>query len=162
MIIARSFSTFKPLKESVFREEAMKAMKNLQKSVADDQERTVATWKRKPTFYSKVVVGKDSIELHFGTDNEIYGYVDKGTKPHVIRARTKKGLIFLTGGTPKTFPDVIQSFPGSRGTQWNRKMSVKHPGTKARNFSTIIAKSLRPEFAKEMKNAMERFTRRSK
>jgi len=162
MIVVRSFSTFKPLKESVFREESKKALQRLEKNVLDDFRRTTKTWKRQPKFTSKIVVDRAQIALFVGTDDKIYGYVDKGTKPHIIRAKTKKGLIFLTGGTPKTTPNVIQAFPSKPGTKWNRKMQVKNPGTKARNFTAIITKTLNKEFQNEMRLAMERFARRSK
>ena len=162
MISARAIKTGRPLQSSIFRDEIEKALKNLEKDALTDFQRTVVTWKNKPTFTSKISL-HNPLSLEIGTEDEIYGYVDLGTKPHIIRAHTDKGLFFtgrITKGEPKTEPNVIQAFPGKRGTGLTNIMQVNHPGNKPRNFSKIIGKTYKTELSKEVKNALERFKRR--
>jgi lipoprotein-anchoring transpeptidase ErfK/SrfK len=161
MIIVRALNPkLHLLSSSIFRDEIKKAAEGIRKDALKDFERTTATWNHKPKFTSQVKAHQDGVTIEITTDDKIYGYVDQGTKPHVIQAHTDKGLVFTVGGSPKTEPHVVQAFPGKRGDKWVRKMQVKHPGTAARKFSEDIAKSYKPEFQKAMRNAIERFARR--
>lgn len=161
MIVVRSIHTAHALNSSIFRREAQAGAEAVRKQALDDFKRTTATWKHKPKFISSIEISDAKINILVGTSDKIYGYVDEGTKAHTIRARHKKGLIFLVGGKPKTTPHVVQAFPGKRGTDWRNQPKVRHPGTKARKFSEDIKKSLQPEFRKQMKNAIARFIRRN-
>jgi hypothetical protein len=73
------------------------------------------------------------------TDDEIYGYVEEGTRAHDITPKRAKRLRFATGGSPKTAPNVIGSTGGRRGSAVVFARRVRHPGSKARNFSKTIA-----------------------
>jgi len=166
VIAARAIKTSRPFKSEIFRDEMTKAANVIRKDALADFKKTTANWKHKVTFASKVWVGGISkgIEVHVATDDVIYGYVDEGTRPHIIRAKTRNGLRFLgriTRGIPKTQPNVVGTFPGKAGTGWTRKMAVKHPGNKPRNFSKHIAKTTQKELSRETKNALARFTRRT-
>lgn len=55
--------------------------------------------------------GGSSVTGYFGSDSEIFGYLERGTRPHVIRPRFKKALFW----------------PGAR----HPVKMVRHPGTKA-------------------------------
>ena len=96
---------------------AEKASKEIQK----DFGATTATWKHKPKFVREVDAGSRGrgkpVQVLVGTDDEIYRYVDEGTKPHPIFAgiytgkSNKKALAFQWGGRgsykAKTSPGVI-------------------------------------------------------
>lgn len=144
MIVVRAIKTGKPFQSSIFRDEVNTAAKEIQKDMLDDFKRTTKTWKHKPTFSAKVDYGASvgGVRIQVATDDPIYGYVDLGTKPHIIKPR-KKGypLKFQTGGQPKTEPEVILSVPGRVGKNTARAMVVHHPGTKARKFTKVIANS---------------------
>ena len=162
MIVVRVIKPGRPFQSSIFRDEMKKAAETIKKDILTDYKRTYVTWKHKPTFSSKVDVNaQNGIRIQVATDNVIYGYVDEGTRPHIIKAKTPRGLLFKTGGQPKTDPNVIQAFPGRSGTDWKNKMQVNHPGTEPRNFTKHIAKTYKPELAREVKNALARFVRRS-
>lgn len=162
MIVARAI---KPaaFKSSVFREELLKAANEIKGDALADFKKTTANWKNKPKFSAKVLTGASAggIQIQVATDDAVYGYVDEGTKPHIIRAKTRKGLRFKVGGSPKTEPDIVGTFPGKPGTDWKRKQTVRHPGTKARNFTKHIAKTTQKELARVTKNALARAARRS-
>lgn len=67
------------------------------------------------------------------------GYIDQGTKPHLIRPRTKKILARAKRGdmpTPRYF-----WFENSQ--YWFFRNPVHHPGIRARNFSDAGAQAAR-------------------
>lgn len=83
-----------------------------------------------------------------GTDNDIYMYVARGTRPHLIRPVRAKSLVFGQGVyRAVTTPGVLGSRTTGRGLVgaggvakpiFARK--VNHPGTKARGFEEAVAK----------------------
>lgn len=117
--------------------------------------KTVATWDSKPKFRGETprITGAH-IELRFGTDNEIYAYVDFGTRPHLILPRRAPALAFQSGYTPKTARGVIGSTRG--GSSGNRVFAraVYHPGTQARLFTKIIAAKAQAKIKPRMDKAI--------
>ena len=97
-------------------------------------------WSKPPTF--EVVAVSDGVIV--GTDDEIFGYVDEGTKPHVIVPRKAKVLRFNPHG----------GNGASGGAVFTKR--VNHPGTAPRDYTgkalkqvqdalpTIIASYLDP------------------
>jgi len=88
------------------------------------------------------------------TDSKIYGYVDKGTRAHIIRAK-RKTLAFRGGYKAKTSPNTIGSTSGGAGGGWMFAKAVRHPGTKARNFSKVIAAKWKRELPKITQRAID-------
>lgn len=113
--------------------------------LADETEtlyrKTVKTWAHRVTF-RKV---KTSNGRSVYTVDKVYQYVDKGTKPHIIRAKRAPNLRFRVGGfKPKTKVNVINSYKGAPADgDFVSKRQVNHPGTEARNFSSIIEERMR-------------------
>jgi len=104
-------------------------------------ESIVERWKHKPEFRARLQT-KGEIILYVaptGKNAEIWHYVSRGTRPHVIRPRNKKALSFMWAGPgsymPKTLPAKSVSLPGVRkkGTRV-AFAKVNHPGTDAREF----------------------------
>jgi hypothetical protein len=128
--------------------------KRVTDGVLDDFQRTTATWQHKFRFG----VTRRGNDWYVSTKDEIYGYVDQGTRPHVIRARSGKRLAFRQGGfRSKTQVDVIGSGSG-RAADGNlvRPESVNHPGTKPRNFSKRIKEKWQKIWITEMQAAIRR------
>ena len=107
--------------------------------------RSSRTWRHQPDFQVIQEVTPTSIELLVGTDDKVYGYVDRGTRPHWIAPR-KPGypLRFRSGYKAKTVPGVLNSGPGGAFGGWVRAMRVWHPGTRARGFSRMIFQEIGP------------------
>lgn len=101
-------------------------------------ERTTSSWQNQPTF--TIAQQKDGFTV--GTDDPIYGYVDEGTKPHIIRPKKARRLVFNVGGRAKTAPNVIGSTSGARGDTRVFARQVQHPGTKPRNFSKLVQRQI--------------------
>lgn len=98
------------------------------------------TWRRTPAF----AIEKEPNARTVATEDQVFGFVDDGTKPHLIAPRNGKALRFGVPFSAKTVPGVIASRAGSTGgSVIIRRKPVRHPGTKARNFSQTIAQKWR-------------------
>lgn len=101
-------------------------------------ERTTSSWQNQPTF----TIEQQSDGFTVGTNDPIYGYVDEGTKPHIITPKRARRLVFNVGGRAKTAPNVIGSTSGARGDTRVFAKMVRHPGTKPRNFTKIVQRQI--------------------
>jgi hypothetical protein len=90
-----------------------------------------------------------------GTDDEIYGYVNEGTKPHTIWAKNARTLAFPSAYTPKTRPGHMTAGSGGASGPTVFAAEVHHPGTEARNFDKAIQKEWKPKFKRLMEQAMK-------
>lgn len=124
-------------------------------------ERTTASWQDKPKF---VIDGPQDGRGSVGTNDDIYGYVTRGTRPHLI-APKNASVLSWEGGKYKavTSPGVLGSKrvgAGLRGTggvgQAVFAKVVHHPGTKARAFEEAVAKMLQPVLVNNVTNALMR------
>lgn len=144
-------------KDEAFTAAIVAAARKASHEIVLDYRETTRSWNHKPVF--EVVINVNpNIEILVGTDDEIYGYVDEGTKPHIIKPKRARALSFQWGGKgsymAKTKPGVIGSQPGGpRGPMVSFKQ-VHHPGTKARGFSKAIDKKWSAAFKRRMEHAM--------
>jgi hypothetical protein len=115
-----------------------------------DLQSTTATWKRKVTFAITPI--PDGFQV--STDDEIYGYVDQGTPPHIITPKRGKMLRFGPGSRPKTTVRVIGSTAGAKGGAPVVARIVHHPGTEAREFSQMLQEKYDDELPKRIDVAL--------
>jgi hypothetical protein len=113
---------------------------------------TTQTWAKKPDFE---ISEPDPYSRVIGTDDEIYGYVNDGTKPHLIVARNGKALAFGVPSGAKTTPRVIGSSAGRKGSTMIRRKAVQHPGTDAREFDQAIAEKWENQLPTTMQRAID-------
>ena len=156
--------TIKPkaLKAKEMRLALLSAMGKMETVVKKDFQGTTKTWKHKPVFESLISLRQAAGPVLFVfTQDKIYGYVDKGTRPHEIWAgyytgkSDKKTLAFPSAFTPKTTPGSLKSGPGSSGGDTVFTPYVEHPGTKPRDFTGQIKKLEEPKFKRAMEAAMK-------
>lgn len=133
-------------------EAVRKGMREAAEAVKADFDKTVSTWEHKPDFK----ITEQSENFIVSTDDEVFGFVDLGTKPHVIVAKRARVLRFATGGKPKTSPGKITSGSGSKGGDVVFRPRVNHPGTKARLFTQQIAKRWQRGTAPFIRDALEK------
>jgi hypothetical protein len=135
------------------------------KDVKLDFDATVVTWKHKPTFKVDVLVLPDIVSCKVWTEDQIYQWVDEGTKgPYPIpKIPSKtKGLAFMVGGEPKTRPNVDTAGPGRPGNKLvvlPVGMQVQHPGIEPRNFTKNIRKWHSKDFYKRIDKAIARWAK---
>ena len=138
------------------------AMQKFGTVVKQDFEETTKTWDHKPKFEASINLRGPGPVLFVFTQDKIYGYVDKGTRPHDIWAgyytgkSEHKTLAFPSMFTPKTTPGSLTAGPGSSGGDTVFTPYVRHPGTKPRGFSKGIAKQDLPKYKRAMEQAMRK------
>jgi len=128
----------------------------------------MVNWETKIPFKGRTSQKPDSVRLRilpFGSDINIWRWVSRGTKPHIIRARRAPQLVFLWGGPgsykPKTKPIGKFGGPGVVvGGSIHRTQQVSHPGTEARKFEEVISADFKRDFSRIMNNAFKRIIRR--
>ena len=125
-------------------------------AIRKEYEKTTRTWRNKPKFEVIPDVGKDKVEVLVGTDDKVFGYVDLGTRPHIIVPKRAGLLRFQSGYKAKTAPGVIGSSAGGKFGSVVYSRIVHHPGTVARNFSKIIQKRRQKPFQNAMIKAMQK------
>lgn len=146
----------KPIKPPKMADPA-KAVKAIDKALAETLKMGIGYFKRttkgwrsvEPVFY---VDGPDAGRGAVGTDDQIYDYVTRGTKPHLITPKKGKFLVFGEGKYRSvTRPGILGA--RSVGTRLVGKggvarpifaRKVHHPGTKARGFEGLVAAKLQP------------------
>lgn len=115
--------------------------------------KTTATWRHKPQFRKR----KTARGVQITTDDKVFNWIDRGTRPHIITAKNAPMLIFRWPYKAATKPRVIGSTQARRGNNWARKFSVRHPGTKPRHFTDEITKRIN----KRSKSIMQAEIKRS-
>lgn len=151
-----------PIKAKVFPQQASKVEAAIraqsQRSAAElvaDLQRTASTWEHQPKFTVKV----SAREIEARTDDKIWGYVDQGTRPHVIRPKRAKMLRFATGYAAKTRPGSIISGNGGASGSVAWANEVRHPGTKARGFSRRLRAKYKEKYPRDMQRAISEAVR---
>lgn len=98
-------------------------------------QRVTDTWTHKPEFRI-TVRGRmgGATTLRVSTDDEIFHFVNMGTRPHLIQARNAPVLAFPSQFRPKTMPGSLRSGPGFSGGPTVLRFAVWHPGTEPRRF----------------------------
>jgi len=153
------FRAIKPktFKKAIFRDEIIDEAYSLAADILLEYELTTATWEHQPHFVHMVDIGSDGVSILVGTDDRIYGYVNRGTPPHMIYPKKPGGVLaFRSGYSAKTSPNTLGSRAGGPSGGMVYARGVPHPGTEPRNFDTIIDKEWTPEIQRRMKNAVAR------
>lgn len=145
----------------------LNALRKAGTQVKKDFAQTTTTWKHKVTFESLISAAQNKLTLVVDTNDKIWGYVDQGTKPHDIWAgfytgkSKKKTLAFASVWSPKTKPGSLSSGQGTRGATNTFRPYVRHPGTKARGFSSMITKRRTLWFQVTMLKALQEAAKKS-
>jgi hypothetical protein len=127
------------------------ALDGAAKGVLIDFKTTTSSWRHKPSFQTS---SPSPYERIVGTSDEIYGYVNNGTRAHTIRPRGRR-LRFASGYRAKTRPGVIGSTGGGPFGSPVFARVVHHPGTAARHFDEAIAKKWQAQLPVIMQRAID-------
>ena len=145
------------LQPDVFRLEILNELRRVEKLILKDFQATTKTWDHKPEFASKISLPQGTPGVEVSTDDKIYGYVTKGTPPHIILPKNPRGvLVFQAGYKAKTTPRVIGSGAGGAFGETVVAHAVQHPGTEAREFDETIRDKWLPLFAEHIDAALAR------
>lgn len=150
-----------PFKSKVF----LDAIKSEQKKVGDDIkkdfEKTTKTWKHKVVFRVQSKESGSQSTVNVFTTDKIYGYVDEGTRAHIIRPKKAKALSFKGIYRTKTKPHVINSSSGGSSGKQVFAQEVHHPGTDPRYFARDIQAKWQPQLSKRIQTTINKAAKQS-
>lgn len=127
------------------------AMNGVAKDIQVDFKTTAQTWTTKPDF---PITSPATYERQIATDDQVYAWVNDGTKEHDIRPKGRI-LRFNTPFTSKTVPNQILSRSGGSGSTPAIARAVHHPGTKPRAFDKAIKAKWDTRFGPIMQRALD-------
>ena len=157
------FKAIKPskLKVDAIRLELLNEMrKQARLIIREDLEPTTATWSKRPKFDSAVSLEGGAYVVAL-TGDKVWDMLDKGTRPHVIRAKNAKTLAFPSMFKAKTTPGKLSSGPGAKGGKTVFVPEVQHPGTEPRNWTGTSERKRRKSYQRAMEGAMKRGVEKS-
>lgn len=136
-----------------FSRDLQRAAKTRAQAMRRDYEKTVATWDDPPKFTQVTDTTSPDISVLVGTDDPIYGYLDRGTR--VRRALMSPDF------RAKTRPGELRSYPGQGGVVFiSKKLAL--PGIEARGWTRIIGQKHRKPFQNDVLAALKAARKRSK
>jgi hypothetical protein len=115
-----------------------KALNEEAQHVKRDYQRPTSTWDRKVAF--DVIVDKSGFLV--GTDDQVFRWVDKGTRRHWVEPRKAKALRFMLGVTPKTTPGSLAAGYGRRSGPFVFSKGHWVPGVRPRRFTEKVQKRM--------------------
>lgn len=138
-----------------FRREMNKAIKEQRDVLSEDLNRITRTWEHEVKFKIDMKDSVDKIEGAISTDDEIFGYVEKGTRSHWVPKTGYARMRFHSGYRAKTRPGLIGSTQGGGyGPFWfSKRHKVK--GIKGREFLKAIYLVRQAGFKRRMEKAFE-------
>lgn len=159
---------FKAFKAEYYDE---KAFESAAEAILDQTERdfrskfgqSVDGWEHRVAFRGRRDMTGQHARLVYGTNDDIYTFVSKGTKPHEIKPKKKGGrLRFQKGHRAKTRRGSLQSGSGGRSGEAVFAGKVKHPGSEPRDFDKTVVKQVQPKFEGYVREEIEKASRKRK
>lgn len=138
-VIAKSITPKRDPIGTIRADSISKALDRLTANILADFAKTVKTWSNKPDFVVEDSRRGGNFRRAIYTTSAIYGYVNDGTRAHLIRPKNGKALSFQSGYRAKTRVGLIGSNSGGASGAYVQAKAVRHPGTDARNFTRVIA-----------------------
>lgn len=131
-----------------------------------DLERLTAKWTGdKPEWVLIITISADGMILEVkprSSDDEgslKFLWIDRGTKAHDIYPVNADRLRFQTPYTAGSSPNSLFTIRASTGDQVVYANHVRHPGTKARNWSALVAKNHEKPFTRWVNAAVSKALR---
>ncbi len=107
-------------------------------------EKSTQDWTNKPKFQ----IRETATDVYIFTDNEIYGYVNNGTKAHYVTTpmvAVGGAMQFKTGYIPKTQVGNIHSNSGGADGAYVYSKGHYNRGIKPRRFDKLVPKAVEDE-----------------
>lgn len=132
-----------------------KAMRDVAEKEVRVLRRGTQTWRTKVSFRIVKVNGYYSIQ----TDNQVWKWVNYGTRPHYISSRGNYPLRYQTDFKPKTEQGRITSTNGGKfGSNWVSPYTVYHTGAEARDFLA----NLEPKREQRISDSLDKYLNKVK
>lgn len=172
--------TARPIKASRLnidpvRMEILNALRKEGRAQVRELDKTVATWRNKPKFAFRISLRRRTQLASVRTEPtgdadavQIWTWLNEGTEPHDIVPKQPGvyPLRFVWDGPgsyqAKTEPRVIGSGSGGATGDVVFFHKVRHPGTEAREWTTVITQRRRKRYTRRMIRAVQRGLKRAK
>lgn len=142
---------------------SLQALMNASDDIQSTSRDTVREWRNKPDFGETVYIARDYMEIVVKPKGnrkvvKIFGYVDQGTKPHIIMPKVPGTYLkFKTGYSARTQPIARYNVgTGQSFGNWASKAFVNHPGSKPRLFMKTAMEKLIPTLQVRVQNEITR------
>lgn len=149
------------------RKRTAKVIKDKMEGITKGKTDLSREWEHKVKFAVQVREERGEIRLYAypTTNQDVWHWVSKGTKPHVIEAKNAEALVFQWGFAkysppPKSYPKGAVLPPGG-GAETVAFKRVHHPGTEPRNFEERAMKDFRipRQFREDVRDGVEDWKR---
>lgn len=162
MTILKAFPTGKNTYDlKKLEREMLKAVDKTTKVMRTDLKKPTRTWDTNIDVY-QIAAERSGGDLSgaAGTDNRIYMFVTRGTKPHVIRAKSGGVLAYSSRYRAKTRIRTLSSYRGGGYGATRFSKTVNHPGNKKREFEEAVAekhqRTLEDNVSRAISNTVEK------
>lgn len=139
--------------------EVRAAFGRVKRDIKAEFDDVVSDWNHAPEFRAGFVeLSADAVAVRVdatGPHRKIWQYVDKGTRPHIIRPRRGGKLRFATGYSARTQPGRAHTGSGTASGPVVYTNAVMHPGNAARGFTQDILARYQNEFFAEIREAIK-------
>lgn len=138
-------------------DEVAEAVVELGEDMKADFDDVVSDWTTRVTFrkFVKVEAGGVSVRVGPASNAKIWHWVDKGTRPHMIRPKNPRGrLRFQTGYSARTQPGQAHAGSGTASGDVVHSAGVQHPGTAPRGFTVDIHERYKDELGIVVREAI--------
>lgn len=122
--------------------------------VKRDFDSSVRTFDNKPNFVRIVSVDGSKITGVYKTDNEVYGFLNYGTKGHMVMPKNGRALRFRANYKSKTRPGSIKASGGGASGSYVFSKGHYVKGIEARRFDEQIKEKREKDFVRLMKSAL--------
>lgn len=133
----------------------------LANEIKSDLEAITRTWVHKVKFNIRKTRRAGMLGITVTTSDKIFGYVNFGTDPHVIKPKKSSVLRFQSGYKAKTRPGWIGSQEGGPFGDTVFAKEVQHPGSEARKFDVAIAQRRQKTMQSRMNQRFAKIARKA-
>lgn len=137
----------------------VQALMNASDDIQSTSRDTVRQWKNKPDFGEETFMSPERIEYTVKPKGSkkvlsIFKYVDRGTRPHIIRPKIPGTYLkFRAGYSARTQPVALYNKgSGQSFGSWVQKSQVNHPGSAARKFMETYMTDLIPSLQRRVQD----------
>ena len=116
-----------------------------------DYERIVNTWDDKPEFEQITQSTREDIAVLVGTDNRIFGYLDRGTRV--------RHAVMSPDFEAKTRPGELRSYPGKGGVVFVSR-NINLLGIEGRGWTRVMTRKYKKPYQRKVEQALRRARQR--
>ena len=141
--------------KSYYNARLQQAYERFRRLLEQDLDSFTRDWASQPFFEIRRETTRDDFTISVSTDDPVFNWVDRGTRPHYISARNDdRPLRFSQEYAAATQPGSLRSQRPEYSGGKVSKFIVYHPGIEARGFSEELVRERERDFQRLMLEAL--------